>query len=61
MRKVLLISSVSMTLAAIVFAVPTSATDTTDAVDSVSIGVPISCSMEGTGMNSHTASVPNGT
>ena len=61
MRKELLIGGISMTLATMALAVPTSATDTTDAVDSVSIGVPISCSMEGTGMNSHTASVPNGT
>ena len=38
-----------------------SATDSTDSVDSVSIGVPISCSMEGTGMTSHNASIPNGT
>ena len=61
MRKELLIGGISMTLATMALAVPTSATDTTDAVDSVSIGVPISCSIEGTGMNSHTASVPNGT
>ena len=61
MRKTLLIGSVSVSLAAITFAVPTSATGNTDAVDSVSIGVPISCSMEGTGMTSHNASIPNGT
>ena len=30
-------------------------------IDTVAIGVPISCSMEGTGMNSHNASIPNGT
>lgn len=32
-----------------------------DAVDEVSITVPISCSMIGTGMNSHTAEIANGT
>ena len=37
------------------------ATDNTDAVDSISIGVPISCSMEGTGMTSHNATINNGT
>ena len=40
----------------------TSATsDNTDAVDDVSITVPVSCSMEGTGMNSHNANIVNGT
>ena len=33
----------------------------TDAVDDVSITVPVSCSMEGTGMNSHNANIVNGT
>ena len=35
--------------------------DNTDAVDDVSITVPVSCSMEGTGMNSHNANIVNGT
>ena len=39
----------------------TSATDNADAVDDVSITVPVSCSMEGTGMNSHNANIVNGT
>ncbi len=37
------------------------ATDNTDAVDDVSITVPVSCSMEGTGMTSHNANIVNGT
>ena len=37
------------------------ATDNTDVVDDVSITVPVSCSMEGTGMNSHNANIVNGT
>ena len=32
-----------------------------DVVDDVSITVPISCTMSGTGQNSHTAEIPNGT
>ena len=39
----------------------TSATDNTDIVDNVSIEVPISCSLEGTGMTSHNANIVNGT
>ena len=35
--------------------------DNIDAVDDVSITVPVSCSMEGTGMNSHNANIVNGT
>ncbi len=35
------------------------ATDT--AQDNVSVNVPVSCTMNGTGMNSHTANIPNGT
>ena len=59
---ILTISLLSLTiLSAIALSSAVSATDTTDAVDSVSISVPISCSMEGTGMTSHNASIPNGT
>ena len=43
----------------IITSFPAYADDT--AVDDVSINVPISCSLEGTGMNSHNASVVNGT
>ena len=35
--------------------------DNANAVDDVSITVPVSCSMEGTGMNSHNANIVNGT
>ena len=35
--------------------------DNTDAVDDVSITVPVSCTMNGTGMTSHNANIPNGT
>ncbi len=35
--------------------------DTTDVVDEINITVPVSCTMTGTGMNSHTAEVVNGT
>ena len=37
------------------------ATDDNSAVDQVSITVPISCTLSGTGMTSHNASIPNGT
>ena len=37
------------------------ATDNTDVVDEINITVPISCSLEGTGMTSHNATIPNGT
>ena len=58
----LTISLLSLTaLSAIALSSTVSATDNTDAVDNVSIGVPISCSLEGTGMTSHNASIPNGT
>ena len=32
-----------------------------DAVSTATITVPVACTMSGTGMNSHTAEVPNGT
>lgn len=35
--------------------------DSDTVVDNVSVSVPVSCSIEGTGMNSHTASITNGT
>ena len=35
--------------------------DNTDAVDDVSITVPVSCSMEAPGLNSHNANIDNGT
>ena len=38
---------------------PASATDT-DVVDEIGIEIPVSCTMSGTGTNSHTASIPNG-
>ena len=34
--------------------------DGTDVVDQVNITVPVSCTMEGTGMNTHNATIPNG-
>ena len=37
------------------------ATDNTNVVDEVNITVPISCSLEGTGMTSHNANIVNGT
>ena len=37
------------------------ATDNTDVVDNVNITVPVSCSLEGTGMTSHNANIVNGT
>ena len=33
----------------------------TDVTDDVSVGVPVSCNLIGTGMNSHNAEIPNGT
>ena len=39
----------------------TSATNNTDIVDEINIEVPVSCSIEGTGMNTHNASIVNGT
>ena len=33
----------------------------TDITDDVSVGVPVSCNLIGTGMNSHNAEIPNGT
>ena len=35
--------------------------DNTDVVDQVNVTVPISCTLSGSGMTSHTASIPNGT
>ena len=37
------------------------ATDTNTSQDNVTVNVPVSCTMNGTGMSSHTASIPNGT
>ncbi len=34
--------------------------DNTDVVDEINITVPVSCTMSGTGMTSHTATIPNG-
>ena len=45
-------------LAGIVFAFSNSYAD--DIVDEIGIGVPISCTLSGTGNNSHTATIPNG-
>ena len=39
----------------------TFATDTTTAQDNVAVNVPVSCTMNGTGMTSHNANIPNGT
>ena len=36
-------------------------TNADDVVDTTTITVPVSCTMSGTGMNSHTAEIPNGT
>ena len=38
-----------------------SATDTNTAQDNVAVNVPVSCTMNGTGMTSHNANIPNGT
>ena len=38
-----------------------STTSADDAVDNVSISIPVSCTLSGTGMNSHNATIPNGT
>ena len=37
------------------------ATDTNTAQDNVTVSVPVSCTMNGTGMTSHNANIPNGT
>ena len=37
------------------------ATDTNTSQDNVTVSVPVSCTMNGTGMTSHTANIPNGT
>ena len=54
-------SLVAVTIIAGTFlsSVSVSADDTI--IDNVSVSVPVSCTMEGTGMNSHNASIPNGT
>ena len=46
---------IGVSLSATVFA------DNTDIVDNIGIEIPTSCTMTGTGMNTHTASIPNGT
>ena len=38
-----------------------SATDNTDVVDEINITVPVSCTLSGTGMNTHDATINNGT
>ena len=38
-----------------------SAEDNTSVVDQINITVPVSCTMSGTGMNSHNANISNGT
>ena len=38
-----------------------SATDTNTSQDNVTVSVPVSCTMNGTGMTSHNANIPNGT
>ena len=43
------------------FILSSSTTSADDVVDQVNISVPISCSLEGTGMNSHNATINNGT
>ncbi len=35
--------------------------DSDSAVDNIAISIPVSCTLSGTGMNSHTATIPNGT
>ena len=62
MKKTIIFSSVvgTLTLAALLFMTPASATDNTDVVDEINITVPISCTMSGTGMTSHTANMSNG-
>ena len=62
MKKTIIFSSVvgTLTLAALLFMAPASATDNTDVVDEINITVPISCTMSGTGMTSHTANMSNG-
>ena len=62
MKKTIIFSSAvgTLTLATLLFMVPVSATDNTDVVDEINITVPISCTMSGTGMTSHTANMSNG-
>ena len=43
-----------------VLIIPNAFADGTDVVDEIGIGVPISCTLSGTGNNSHTATIPNG-
>ena len=42
------------------YGVGVASADTTDVVDEIGIGVPMSCTLSGTGNNSHTATIPNG-
>ena len=58
MKKTLLISGVSMTLAATAFITPTFATDSNDVVDQINITVPVSCTLTGTNLL-HTTSIQN--
>ena len=51
--------AVTLCSGAVLGSVTTNATDNTDVVDDVTITVPVSCSMNGTGMDSHTASIEN--
>ncbi len=60
--KRVLITSLSITILTLTgLLVATNAfADTTDVVDEIGIGVPISCTLSGIGNNSHTATIPNG-
>ena len=49
------------TLFGVVLSSSAFATDTNTAQDNVTVSVPVSCTMNGTGMTSHTANIPNGT
>ena len=49
------------TLSGTVLSSTASATDTNTSQDNVTVSVPVSCTMNGTGMTSHNANIPNGT
>ena len=54
-------SMVTVTLVAGAFLSSFNVSADDNAIDNVAVTVPVSCSMEGTGMNSHNASIVNGT
>ncbi len=60
MKRIIVYGSVTgiLALATTIYAVPTSATDSTDVVDQINITVPVSCSLTGTNLL-HTTTIQN--